>query len=210
MGTLELLDAIKNFFPAPHEGGEPVDASAPTRAIVYKTISDQFGKFSLFKVIAGKVTPDMDADQRPLRGPGEAWTHLLHAGQEEHRGAGDMLRRHRRGEQALRHQGPPTPSATARPLRPRPASNSPSPATPWPSPQDEGPGGQGGPGPQPPGRGGSLLQHHQQRGDQADGHRRRRRHPARRALQQAQEQVRRGGRAQPGPACPTARRYASR
>ena len=59
MGTLVLLDAIKNFFPAPHELGEPVDEAGPTRAIVYKTMSDQFGKFSMFKVISGKVTPDM-------------------------------------------------------------------------------------------------------------------------------------------------------
>ena len=59
MGTLELLDAVKNFFPAPHEMGEPVNENGPTKAIVYKTISDQFGRFSLFKVISGKVTPDM-------------------------------------------------------------------------------------------------------------------------------------------------------
>ena len=59
MGTLVLLDAIKNFFPAPHELGKPVDEAGPTRAIVYKTMSDQFGKFSMFKVISGKVTPDM-------------------------------------------------------------------------------------------------------------------------------------------------------
>ena len=59
LGTSVLLDAIKNFFPAPHEGGEPVKEDGPTKAIVYKTISDQFGKFSLFKVISGKVTPDM-------------------------------------------------------------------------------------------------------------------------------------------------------
>ena len=59
MGTLVLLDAVKNFFPAPHEGGEPVNENGPTRAIVYKTMSDQFGKFSMFKVISGKVTPDM-------------------------------------------------------------------------------------------------------------------------------------------------------
>ena len=59
MGTLELLDAVKNFFPAPREGGEPVNESGATKAIVYKTISDQFGRFSLFKVISGKVTPDM-------------------------------------------------------------------------------------------------------------------------------------------------------
>ena len=59
MGTLELLDAVKNFFPAPHEMGDPVNENGPTKAIVYKTISDQFGRFSLFKVISGKVTPDM-------------------------------------------------------------------------------------------------------------------------------------------------------
>ena len=59
MGTLELLDAIKNFFPTPHELGEPVNEAGSTKAIVYKTISDQFGKFSMFKVISGKVTPDM-------------------------------------------------------------------------------------------------------------------------------------------------------
>ena len=59
MGTTVLLDAIRNFFPAPMELGKPVGAAGTTKAIVYKTISDQFGKFSLFKVISGKVTPDM-------------------------------------------------------------------------------------------------------------------------------------------------------
>ncbi len=59
LGTTVLLDAVKNFFPYPREGGELVNESGPTKAIVYKTISDQFGKFSLFKVISGKVTPDM-------------------------------------------------------------------------------------------------------------------------------------------------------
>ena len=59
LGTVVLLDAIKNFFPYPREGGKLVDAAGPAKAIVYKTISDQFGKFSLFKVVSGKVTPDM-------------------------------------------------------------------------------------------------------------------------------------------------------
>jgi len=58
LGTTVLLDAVVNFFPAPMEGGEAVDASAPTKALVYKTVSDQFGKFSLFKVISGKLTAD--------------------------------------------------------------------------------------------------------------------------------------------------------
>jgi len=36
-----------------------VDPSGTTCAIVYKTLSDQYGKFSLFKVLSGKVTSDM-------------------------------------------------------------------------------------------------------------------------------------------------------
>ena len=59
LGTTVLLDAIVNYFPGPREAGKELDPEAPTKAIIYKTISDQFGKFSLFKVIAGKVTPDM-------------------------------------------------------------------------------------------------------------------------------------------------------
>ncbi len=59
LGTRVLLDAVVSMFPAPTEGGAPVDAAGPAKAIVYKTISDQFGKFSLFKVVSGKVTPDL-------------------------------------------------------------------------------------------------------------------------------------------------------
>ncbi len=58
LGTRILLDAIVSIFPEPNEGGEPLDPNGPTKVLVYKTISDQFGKFSLFKVIAGKVTGD--------------------------------------------------------------------------------------------------------------------------------------------------------
>ena len=59
MGTQVLLDAIVSIFPTPAEGGKPCDPAAPAKAVVYKTISDQFGKFSLFKVVSGKVTADM-------------------------------------------------------------------------------------------------------------------------------------------------------
>jgi elongation factor G len=59
LGTTVLLDAIVNYFPGPREEGKELDPDAPAKAIIYKTISDQFGKFSLFKVLAGKVTPDM-------------------------------------------------------------------------------------------------------------------------------------------------------
>ncbi|MCL2539709.1 MAG: elongation factor G, partial [Oscillospiraceae bacterium] len=67
LGTIPLLDAIADFFPSPldraeltEDGNElVVDPGGTTCAIVYKTLSDQYGKFSIFKVISGKVTSDM-------------------------------------------------------------------------------------------------------------------------------------------------------
>ena len=59
LGTRVLLDALVNFFPAPMEQGKKVDPDGPFAAIVYKTVSDQYGKFSLFKVVSGKLTADM-------------------------------------------------------------------------------------------------------------------------------------------------------
>ena len=59
LGTATLLDAIVGIFPIPNEGGEALNPDGPAKVLVYKTISDQFGKFSLFKVISGKVTGDM-------------------------------------------------------------------------------------------------------------------------------------------------------
>ena len=67
LGTLPLLDAIVNLFPSPLDScdmsDEDVDIVAdpngPACAIVYKTLSDQYGKFSIFKVLSGKVSADM-------------------------------------------------------------------------------------------------------------------------------------------------------
>jgi elongation factor G len=68
LGTLLLLDAVVNLFPSPAEGrreqtedGREIvcNAAGAPCAIVYKTISDQYGKFSLFKVLSGKITPDL-------------------------------------------------------------------------------------------------------------------------------------------------------
>ena len=67
LGTLPLLDAIVNFFPSPlervdtTEDGEEIlaDPNGSTCAVVYKTLSDQYGKFSIFKVLSGKVSADM-------------------------------------------------------------------------------------------------------------------------------------------------------
>jgi elongation factor G len=68
VGTINMLDTIVSLFPSPLEsrkeldvdGNEiKVDPNGSTVAIVYKTLSDQYGKFSFFKVLSGKVTSDM-------------------------------------------------------------------------------------------------------------------------------------------------------
>ena len=68
LGTTQLLDSILNLFPSPAEGHEEIDvdgnaivadANGTACAIVYKTLSDQYGKFSFFKVLSGKITADM-------------------------------------------------------------------------------------------------------------------------------------------------------
>jgi len=58
IGTTVFLDAVVSVFPAPMEAGEAVKADGPVKAIIYKTISDQFGKFSQFKVVSGVLKAD--------------------------------------------------------------------------------------------------------------------------------------------------------
>lgn len=71
LGVKSILRAIGDLLPSPDEvqketgeaNGDSVeiacDESGETCALVYKTVSDQYGKFSFFKVLSGKVTPDM-------------------------------------------------------------------------------------------------------------------------------------------------------
>jgi len=67
LGTLPFLDSIVNLFPSPLESGDTAedgteikaDPDGSVCAIVYKTLSDQYGKFSIFKVLSGKLTADM-------------------------------------------------------------------------------------------------------------------------------------------------------
>ncbi|MCQ2452749.1 MAG: elongation factor G [Oscillospiraceae bacterium] len=67
-GTASVLRAIVKCAPAPNERapfipeeGEPVicDPEGKTVATVFKTVSDQFGKFSYVKVMSGKITDGM-------------------------------------------------------------------------------------------------------------------------------------------------------
>ncbi len=72
LGTEMLLQTIVELVPSPldmppeeaeDDSGELVevahDPKGATAAIVFKTISDQYGKYSLVKVVSGKVTSDM-------------------------------------------------------------------------------------------------------------------------------------------------------
>ena len=70
LGTEMLLQTIVDLVPGPlevpaeeaaDESGENAvevahDPNGPTAAIVFKTISDQYGKYSLVKVVSGKIT----------------------------------------------------------------------------------------------------------------------------------------------------------
>ncbi len=72
MGSLMLMDGIVDLLPNPMEGnyhkatrqdGETEEfvvspGGVPT-AYVFKTISDQYGKYSFVKVLSGTITPDM-------------------------------------------------------------------------------------------------------------------------------------------------------
>mgnify|MGYP001074356787 CR=1 FL=1 len=72
MGTLMLMDNIVDLLPNPAEGnahkatkadGETEEfvvspGGVPT-AFVFKTVSDQYGKYSFVKVLSGSITPDM-------------------------------------------------------------------------------------------------------------------------------------------------------
>ena len=73
LGTEMLLSTIVDLVPGPQEmpaekaadeSGENAvevkrDPNGSTAAIVFKTISDQYGKYSLVKVVSGKITGDM-------------------------------------------------------------------------------------------------------------------------------------------------------
>ena len=72
VGTEQLIQTLIDFAPSPAEAapdegtdseGKSVsivcDPAGPTSLLVFKTIADQYGRFSYFKVMSGKVTADM-------------------------------------------------------------------------------------------------------------------------------------------------------
>ena len=88
LGTLQLIDAIIGYgvSPADLEPENATDASGksvevamkaedPACALVFKTISDQFGRFSFFKVMSGKISADMTL-QNSRSGAAEKMGHI--------------------------------------------------------------------------------------------------------------------------------------
>ena len=58
IGTGAMLNAIVDYVPAPIDV-EGIDPAAPVSGFVFKTVSDQFGKYSIVKVMTGKITSDL-------------------------------------------------------------------------------------------------------------------------------------------------------
>ena len=58
IGTEALLQGIVDYVPDPSEV-EGVDPNGPALAFVFKTVSDQFGKYSFIKVLKGKINSDL-------------------------------------------------------------------------------------------------------------------------------------------------------
>ena len=58
IGTEALLRGIIEYVPDPQTAGH-AEPSEPTCGFIFKTISDQFGKYSFIKVVGGSVSADM-------------------------------------------------------------------------------------------------------------------------------------------------------
>lgn len=54
VGTEVLLRAITDYVPDP-SGVEGIKVGGPTVGFVFKTISDQFGKYSFVKIVSGRL-----------------------------------------------------------------------------------------------------------------------------------------------------------
>jgi len=58
IGTEAFLQGIVDYIPDPSEV-EGIDPNGPVQGFVFKTVSDQFGKYSFVKVMKGTITSDM-------------------------------------------------------------------------------------------------------------------------------------------------------
>ena len=100
--------------PAEDDDGNAIevayDPNGTAAALVFKTISDQYGKYSVVKVVRGKIKSDMSLVQRDDRQHREARPPVCHEGQE--------------GRGGRRKSAAATSAPSARWIRSRPATPS--------------------------------------------------------------------------------------
>ena len=58
IGTEAFMQGVVDYVPAPIDV-EGIDPAAPVQGFVFKTVSDQFGKYSFVKVMKGSITADL-------------------------------------------------------------------------------------------------------------------------------------------------------
>ncbi|MDL2288382.1 elongation factor G [Oscillospiraceae bacterium OttesenSCG-928-F05] len=91
IGTEALLVGLSDYAPSPLAAAAEMagdkelsaDPAGPACAIVFKTLSDQYGKYSFFKVLSGKVTQDMTL-VNPRTGETEKLTHIYEMRGKKH------------------------------------------------------------------------------------------------------------------------------
>ncbi len=59
IGSMTLLQGLVDYAPSPLDGHDKIDPAGKPSALVFKTVSDQYGKFSFFKAMSGTITPDL-------------------------------------------------------------------------------------------------------------------------------------------------------
>jgi len=202
LGTRMLLDIIVELLPSPLEGrplmGENADGEvdefvpfpgALPAALVWKTVSDQYGKYSFVKVISGNLKPDMQLVNSRTGATEKLGRLYVMKGKKAEEvkelecgdiGAIGKMEKVKTGDTLS------DPRKVVK-LEPIPFRGY--------HPQDQGPGGQDRRRPHPPERGGSDLQLGQQRRNPPDGGLRHRRHADGRDSLPAEEPLRRGRRA---------------
>lgn len=140
IGTEAVLQAIVDYVPNPAEVGEvatadggklAIDPNGPVCAFVFKTISDQFGKYSFIKVLSGKVTSDLSLRNVRMSSTDKLGRMYTMCGKKntevKEACCGDIVAI---GKMEWK---PATPSATRSTRSSCPPSSWQSPATPWPS-----------------------------------------------------------------------------
>ena len=80
-----LLQAILDYVPAPDEV-EGIDPNGPTAGLVFKTVSDQFGKYNFIKLVSGKLTADMSLRNSRTGNTDKLGRLYTMCGKEDHRG----------------------------------------------------------------------------------------------------------------------------